>query len=98
MYREKWVEEILSGRSVLTLALDVHMTVNGSTDRDPIKQERDILALREIEHAWKNEGICDFDDAVLALVRAAITEAGYATIKETYRTPDTPAQQKGRDG
>jgi len=82
MYREKWIEGILGGRSVLALALDVHMTVHGSVERHPDDQEKDIQALREVEFTWTNEGICDFDDAVLALVRAAIHEAVLAQAKE----------------
>jgi len=75
MYREKWVADILDDRSVLTLALDVHMTTHGSIERGNFEQERDLLALRQIESTWTNHGRCDFDDAVLSVVRAAIAEA-----------------------
>lgn len=85
MYREQWVLDILNGRSVLQLALDVHTSSTGSFERSVEDQERDCLALREVEHTWKNRGSCDFDDAVLELVRAAIHEAGYATNSETYK-------------
>lgn len=84
MYREKWVADILGDRSVLQVALDVHMTTTGSSERSRETQERDVLALREVEATWTNHHACDFDDCVLELVRVTIKEAGYATIAETY--------------
>ena len=82
MYREQWVQDILGRRSVLDVALDVHMTHHGSMERDAYAQENDIVALREVESTWKNHGICDFDDAVLGVIRAAIVECGYALNSE----------------
>jgi hypothetical protein len=75
MYREQWVADILGERSVLSVALDVHMTVTGSTERNPDEQERDIKALREIVSTWDNRFACEFDEAVLSLVNAAIKES-----------------------
>ena len=60
------------------------MTTVGSAERHPNEQEDDVTALREVEATWKNHGICDFDDAVLNLIRVAIHEAGYSLTSETY--------------
>lgn len=79
MYRSKWIEEIMAGRSVLQVALDVHMTARGSLSRDQVQQERDLAALGAVIATWKNPGVCDFDDLVLKLVCAAVAEA-YAEV------------------
>lgn len=78
--------------SVLTVALNVHMTTRGSAERDPKEQELDILVLREVEHTWKptyKDGkSIDFDNAVLHLVRVTIHEAGHALTSEVYGLED----------
>lgn len=75
MYREQWVQDILRGRSVLAVALDVHMTTTGSLDRPTEQQSSDIRALQEVDADWQNPWICDFDDCVRALIQAALKEA-----------------------
>lgn len=74
-YREHWVQVILGTRSVLDVALDVHMTANGGLERGMGPQTEDVRALRHIDATWKNDGICDFDDAVRAVIKAALVEA-----------------------
>lgn len=74
-YRAEWVNEILEGRSVLELALDVHMHVKGTVEGTKARFKRDLSALKEVAASWKNKGLCRFDDAVLEVVLAAIEEA-----------------------
>ena len=86
MYREQWVADILGDRSVLSVALDVHMATTGAAECPPESQEKDILALREVESTWrptfKDGTNRDFDNAVLHLIRVAIHEAGMAANSE----------------
>lgn len=74
-YREQWVADILRDRSIVETALDVHMTTTGAMEREIEHQRQDILALSEVVRTWRNKCICDFDDAALALVKAALKEA-----------------------
>jgi hypothetical protein len=78
MYREQWIADILGNRSVLSCALDVHMTVRGSLERPPQEQDDDIRALRAVVAAWCPDGATAFDEAVLSVLRAALAEAGVA--------------------
>lgn len=82
-YREQWVEEILGDRSVLEVALDVHMTSTGAMERpfgdNGVYQRRDIDALLEIDRSWKPTMLdksLRFDNAVREVVRAALAECG----------------------
>lgn len=82
-YREQWVEEILGDRSVLEVALDVHMTNTGAMERpfgdNGVYQRRDIDALLEIDRSWKPTMLDKsrrFDNAVREVVRAVLAECG----------------------
>jgi hypothetical protein len=90
-YREPWVLKTLNGRSVLDLALDIHMHSRGSCERDPVSQKYDLRALREVVHTRDTNNSCPFDDAVLHLLRTTIHEADYARTKDTYHT-NTPVR------
>lgn len=85
-YREAWVAEILAGRSVLSVALDVHETHCGSLDRGNASQSQDLRALRRVVDTWKNNGISEFDDAVLQLLKIAIAEASEKRLPRTTQS------------
>jgi len=75
MYREKWVADGLAGRSVLSLALDVHMTARGTLERPVEDQEQDVVLIREILKSWHDGDGCAFDELVYTLLRVALREA-----------------------
>jgi hypothetical protein len=84
-YREPWVQAAMGSRSVLQVCLDVHMDARGSYQRGTGCQELDIRVLRHVVETWKNHGICEFDDAVLHLVRTTVAE--YGAPKRVIATP-----------
>jgi predicted double-glycine peptidase len=61
-------------RSVLDIALAVHMTGNGSFERELRDQMADIKLLQDVLLTWENNGVCHFDDCVKVLIQAAIIE------------------------
>lgn len=75
-YREKWVEDTLAGRSLLSCALDVHMTAMGSQGRDQDSQNMDVNVLVNAISNWRvgHDRSKRFDDAVKELILAAISE------------------------
>jgi hypothetical protein len=78
MYRPAWFEKAAEGRSVLAIALDVHMTSVGSCERPAADQKRDLKLLRHVAESWKanTTGVGrDFDLQVLKLVLAAMHES-----------------------
>lgn len=75
-YREKWIDDILRGRTLVSCALDVHMTASGAFERSSKEQNDDIRVLRAIIDSWK-PGIQKyekFDNAVKNLITAALDE------------------------
>lgn len=75
-YRPQWFAEIAGDRSVLEIALDVHMTVTGAMDRQDEAQEKDIMALRHVVRQWKpSVHSLLFDGAVRQVVVYALDEA-----------------------
>lgn len=63
-------------RSLLEIALDVHMTTTGNSERSLKAQDRDVEALRLALDTWEHQ-LCkyeDFDNAVRALIKAALDE------------------------
>jgi hypothetical protein len=65
-------------RSVLDIALDIHMTTTGSYERSDEEQEADIAALKKRLDEWKRSDILSsrpFDDCVRHLLSVAIWEA-----------------------
>ena len=74
-YRPEWFVKLAKNRTVLQIALDYHMTNMCSFDRPHTDQEIDKILLKHVVADWRNHGVCDFDDAVLALVEAALQES-----------------------
>lgn len=69
-----------AGRSLPSIALDVHMTTTGSYERGmatPYTQNEDIEILKEAIRTWEpsKPKYADFDNAVKNLIIAAIAEA-----------------------
>jgi hypothetical protein len=63
----------LGKRSILQLALDVHMTTTGAFERNPADQEKDVEALREVASTWEASRL-EFDRLVLSLVMTTLDE------------------------
>ena len=81
MYRPAWFEKAAQGRSVLAIALDVHMTNTGSAERGEADQKRDLKLLRHVCESWKANvaGVgAAFDSQVLSLLLQALLEADEA--------------------
>lgn len=81
MYREPWVDEILCGRSVVQVALDVHMTTTGAMERDIESQKADLRALKNVLSTWRESAnsVCKtFDDSVFQLISVALTQGQLA--------------------
>ncbi len=79
-YRPKWVADILDNRSVLSCALDVHMTTTGSYDRDPEYQKQDVKVLLYVLKHWRESlhFTKDFDEAVKNLIITTIHEFSFS--------------------
>lgn len=76
MYRSEEFEKAAEGRSVLDIALDVHMRNTGSFEVFDPNDEiylRDKGLLWDVFTNWESSK-CAFDDAVLALIRITINE------------------------
>ena len=56
------------GRSILQVALDVHMTNTGSYERSDTDQQEDIQLLRRKLDTWEPPYTNAFDDAVRILI------------------------------
>lgn len=80
-YREPWVAKILGDRSVLQVALDVHMTAIGSYVRSAEEQDNDVRALKRVIEQWRFS-IGRFDDAVHEVIEAALEEHEELITKE----------------
>jgi hypothetical protein len=67
---------ILGQRSILEVALEVHMTATGSYDRPEHEQELDITILKNRLETWEHSltNALWFDNTVKALITAAIWE------------------------
>jgi len=66
-------------RSVLQVALDVHTTTMGSSERPKADQVRDIKLLRYIIKSWEPtllDKSRQFDRTVYNVIRVALIEAG----------------------
>lgn len=75
-YRPQWVADILGSRSVLSCALDVHMTTTGSYERSKADQKQDVKVLIYVLQHWRASlhFTKDFDDAVRNLIVTTINE------------------------
>lgn len=62
-------------RGVLQTCLDVHMRHVGSSDSDPMSQEKDIKLLQTVIDTWDNSN-CSFDEGVFQLVLVTLVEVG----------------------
>jgi len=65
-------------RSLLQVALDVHMDVTGSCDRASAEHDSDVRLLKLAIETWEPSSFArhrPFDDAVKALIRRALDEA-----------------------
>jgi len=72
-YRPDWWVDQAKGRSVLQIALDVHMTVTGACERSQDEQLDDLDLLKHVIKNWtphRNQ----FDADVLALLTTAHAE------------------------
>lgn len=77
MYRPAWFEKIAAGRTLPQMALDVHMTTTGASERAPQDDEADRKCLKHAVENWKpnTHGIgAEFDTCVLNLVVCALAE------------------------
>lgn len=72
-YRPEWFEEISQGRCVLSIAGDIHSTLNGSYERRLEHLRDDVKAIRHVLENWQ-EPTSAFDNAVHYLLTAAIAE------------------------
>lgn len=83
-HRPKWVMDILGDRSVLSCALDVHMTTSGSYDRSYEDQKRDVKVLIYVLKSWRESlhFTKEFDDAVRNIIKTTINEF---SLSETIR-------------
>ncbi len=78
-YRSSKTANIMATRSVLDVALDVHMTNTGAYDRPSQDQQDDLSVLREYLDNWRPSipKECErFDNAVKEVIQAALVEAG----------------------
>lgn len=75
-YRPQWIADILADRSVLSCALDVHMTTTGSYERSVFDQREDIRVLVYVLKHWREplHFTKDFDNAVKNLIVTTINE------------------------
>lgn len=70
------VRQRCGDRSVLTIALGVHMTHTGATERSKKDQEEDRQLLKDVLETWeKPTNSPDFDRAVKDLIEFAIFES-----------------------
>ena len=76
MYRPEWFEKDADGRSVIDVALDVHMTTTGAFERsiDSGDQAKDIELLKHVLNDWKDPS-GSFDLSVKLLIQEAIIDA-----------------------
>ena len=76
-YRPEWFSQKAYGRSVLNIALDVHMGTTGACDRSPIEMADDVSLLKWVLDNWQpSTHSLEFDEAVRRLIEAALREAG----------------------
>lgn len=76
-YRSQEFEKIADGRSVLEIALDIHMANTGAADASPESYARDRVALQEVLRNWRPSDSKDwraFDDLVKELINVALHE------------------------
>lgn len=75
VYRTEEQASVLRGRSVLEVALDLHMAVSGSADSSHEQIEEDANLLEEVLSDW-NPSVHHkmFDDAVALVLMAALSE------------------------
>jgi hypothetical protein len=73
------VRERLGDRSLLSVALDVHMVNVGSFDRGEDAQAEDRQLLRDAVACWEksSKGSEAFDEAVLGLIHCALAESAW---------------------
>lgn len=77
MYRPQWWADIANGRTVLQIALDVHMGLTGSSQTSNQSIADDFWLLTYVVENWKpttHEAWRGFDTAVLNLILAALGE------------------------
>ena len=72
-YRSELQAAVLQGRSVLNVALDVHMATTGSAENFNYDASIDVALLKDILQSWK-PGKSRFDEAVKILLESAIEE------------------------
>jgi hypothetical protein len=86
-YRPKWVEKALDGRSVLSCALDVHMTTTGSYERSRFDQMQDVRVLFHVIKHWRSSlhFTYDFDESVKKLIQAALNEFALSEVVNMTR-------------
>ena len=76
--------------NLLTICLALHMSVHGSSD--PLPQdvhERYVLTLKDAFYTWEagREASKDFDDAVLDLIMATLSEVREKEKDDRERSP-----------
>jgi hypothetical protein len=86
-YRPQWVVDILDNRSILSCALDVHMTTSGSYERSREDQLKDVKVLQYIIDSWRESLKLTkrFDDAVLGVIITALQEFALAEVATMNR-------------
>lgn len=83
-YRSEHFSKIANGRSVLEIALDVHMRNTGSFeefDPDGMKYYADKGLLQEVVAQWKpgTAKWCGFDNCVLNLIKEVLKEPHWSS-------------------
>ena len=61
-------------RGLLQIIQDVHMTHNGSIDRNNAFQINDINVLRKCKDGWEHNNLNNYDSAVYSLLIAVLLE------------------------
>lgn len=73
----KAIDKIRNGRSLLQVALDIHMTKTGSYERSEQDQNNDVATLIHVLTFWEptvQQEYAEFDDAVKNLLTITVNE------------------------
>lgn len=89
--------DIMGNRSILQVALDVHMTQTGAYERDHEKQRDDVKVLLHVLQNWKpttHKRYEYFDNAVHDLIWITISDLGWAM---EFKLPFPEPKMLGKD-
>lgn len=80
-YRSKRVDELMNGRSVVQMALDLAMMIRGSSEGNPQSIEDCVEILRFYLNNWQGPND-QFDEGVRNLIRLALEKYNRYTEKQ----------------